>query len=96
MPDGTLIKKASRSSKDTFDFSAGDLYLPKGSKIKVANLNYPEYINVEEVVCYPISAVKFNRDGFTEIIEGGGRTLFILSSPIVANLLGQGRLAFYV
>lgn len=30
------------------------------------------------------------------IRKGGGRTLFILSSPIVANLLKQGRLAFYV
>lgn len=27
---------------------------------------------------------------------GEGRTLFILSSPIVANLLRNGRLAFYV
>ena len=27
---------------------------------------------------------------------GGGRILFILSSPIVANLFRQGRLAFYV
>lgn len=96
-PDGTVLKETTRNNKDTFDMSDGGFYLPQGSKIKVENLNYPDNIQITEAVGYPVIVTKFNPEGFSEIVQGGGKKCYKAYSVSLpkkaANLLLWGLVA---
>ena len=62
---------------------AGPFWFKEGTKLQLRN---GDNFKGAQSVTYTV---------FPLVKSGGGRTLFILSSPTMANFLGQGRLAFY-